>query len=120
MAWVYLLAAGVCEILWAIGLKLYGFRLTWQSGVMVLLMLLSFWLLMMAMRTLPLGASYAIWTGIGAVGTALYGMIFLREPHNIGQILCIGLIVSGIVGLRLLMPPEVLPAPVVAAHAEDG
>lgn len=106
MAWIYLFAAGVCEILWAIGLKLYGFRLTWGSAVTVLIMLLSFWLLQMALRTLPLGSSYAIWTGIGAVGTATYGMLFLREPRNAAQIVCIGMIVAGIIGLKLLMPVE--------------
>ena len=106
MAWIYLLAAGICEILWAIGLKLYGFRLTLPSAVTVLLMLLSFVLLQMAMRTLPLSTSYAIWTGIGAVGTALYGMLMLREPRSAGQILCIMLVIAGIVGLKLLAPPQ--------------
>ena len=105
MPWVYLLAAGVCEILWAIGLKLYGFRWTVGSGATVVLMLLSFLLLQMAMRSLPLSTSYAIWTGIGAVGTALYGMLVLREPRGAVQVVCIALIVCGIVGLKLLAPP---------------
>jgi quaternary ammonium compound-resistance protein SugE len=104
MPWVYLVAAGVCEILWAVGLKLYGFRWTAGSAVTVVLMLLSFWLLQMAMRSLPLSTSYAIWTGIGAVGTAAYGMLVLREPRSAAQIVCITLIVSGIIGLKLLSP----------------
>ena len=104
MPWIYLLAAGVCEILWAIGLKLYGFRLTLGSGVTIVLMLLSFLLLQMAMRSLPLSTCYVIWTGIGAVGTAVYGMLVLREPRGAVQIACIALIVCGIVGLKLLAP----------------
>lgn len=102
MAWMYLSAAGVCEILWAIGLKLYGFGLTRHSAGTVGLMLLSFWFLQIAMRTLPLGTSYAIWTGIGAVGTAVYGMVFLHESRSMPQIVCIILIICGIVGLNLL------------------
>ena len=104
MAWAYLLAAGVCEILWAVGLKLYGFRWTLGSAVTVVLMLLSCWLLQLAMRTLPLSTSYAIWTGIGAVGAAAYGMLVLREPRSAAQIVCITLIVCGIIGLKLLTP----------------
>jgi quaternary ammonium compound-resistance protein SugE len=106
MAWIYLLAAGVCEIVWAIGLKLYGFRLTVPSGIMVVFMLLSFWLLQLAMRTLPLGTSYAIWTGIGAVGTAVYGMIYLKEARSAAQIVCLALVIGGIVGLKALAPAE--------------
>ena len=104
MPWLYLIAAGVCEIVWAIGLKLYGFRLTWGSAGTVLVMLLSFWLLQLAMRSLPLSTSYAIWTGIGAAGTALYGLIVLREARSAAQIACIGVVIAGIVGLKLLTP----------------
>lgn len=114
MAWIYLFAAGICEILWAIGLKLYGFRLSAGTLVTIILMLLSFWLLMLAMRTLPLSTSYAIWTGIGAVGTALYGMLRLNEPRSAAQIACIGLIICGIVGLKLLMPADTIAE---ASHA---
>ncbi len=102
MAWIYLTAAGICEIMWAIGLKLFGFKLTIPSAVTILLMLLSFWLLQLAMKDLPLGTSYAIWTGIGAAGTAIYGMFYLNEPRSAGQIVCIMLIICGIVGLKLL------------------
>jgi quaternary ammonium compound-resistance protein SugE len=104
MPWVYLLAAGACEICWAIGLKLYGFRLSPGGAATVVLMLLSFLLLQMAMRSLPLSTCYAIWTGIGAVGTAVYGMLVLREPRGAAQVICIALIVCGIVGLKLLAP----------------
>jgi quaternary ammonium compound-resistance protein SugE len=102
MPWVYLFAAGVCEILWAIGLKVYGLRWTVQSGGTIILMLLSFWLLHLAMRSLPLGTSYAIWTGIGVAGAALYGMFMLNESRAPLQIACILLILAGIVGLRLV------------------
>jgi len=107
----------VCEILWATGLKLYGFRLrtaptpespqgefNWGGAITVLLMLLSFVLLDRAMRSLPLGTAYGVWTGIGAVGTAIYGMLFLHEPRDWPRVLCIGLVVGGIVGLKLLAP----------------
>ena len=74
MAWVYLLAAGICEIVWAIGLKKSdGFTRPWTTAWTVLVMLLSFWLLSYAMKALPLGTAYAVWTGIGAVGTVLFG-----------------------------------------------
>ena len=100
-AWLYLLAAGVCEIVWAAGLKRYGFTWSWGGAMTVVVMLLSFVLLDRAMRTLPLGTSYAIWTGIGAVGAALYGMVYLGESHDWGRLVCIAAIVAGIVGLRL-------------------
>lgn len=119
MAWIYLLLAGFCEILWAIGLKLYGFRLTLGSGVTVVLMLLSFWFLQLAMRTLPLGTSYAIWTGIGAVGAATYGMLVLREARGGAQILCIAMIVGGIMGLKILSPAPPL-TPVIQSDVQTS
>lgn len=104
MAWVYLLAAGLCEIAWAVGLKTYGFRLGAGTAFTLFMMLISFSLLSLAMRTLPLGTAYGIWTGIGAVGAVLFGMIFLGEPRDVGRLLCIGAIVAGIVGLKVLTP----------------
>lgn len=104
MAWVYLVLAGVCEIVWAAGLKEFGFRLTWGGAFTVAVMLLSFVLLDQAMRTLHLGTAYAIWTGIGAVGAAAYGMLRLGEPRDWPRVLCIGAIVAGIAGLKLLAP----------------
>ena len=105
MAWVYLTAAGVCEVVWAIGLKKYGF---WPpskgSIVTIVVMILSFVLLAQAMKDLPLGTSYAIWTGIGAVGAALYGIAQMGEPRDWRRLMCIALIVIGILGLKLLSP----------------
>ena len=102
MAWTWLLFAGLCEIVWAAGLKRYGFTLTWGGAFTVVMMLLSFLLLERAMRHLPLGTSYAVWTGIGAVGTAIWGIIYFHEPRDWPRLACIGLIVLGIVGLKAL------------------
>ncbi len=104
MPWVWLVLAGVCEVVWAVGLKLYGFRLSWGSAVTVVMMLLSFYLLSLAMRHIPLGTAYGVWTGIGAVGAAAYGIARLGEPRDLSRLLCIGLIVAGIVGLKFLSP----------------
>jgi len=103
-AWLYLLAAGVCEIVWAAGLKKFGFRLTAGGAFTVVVMVLSFILLDRAMRHLPLGTAYAVWTGIGAVGTAVFGMVAMGEPRGLLRVACIGLIVAGIVGLKWLAP----------------
>jgi len=104
MAWMILIAAGVCEVLWAAGLKKYGFSATWGGGLTVLLMLLSFVLLSRAMRDLPLGTSYAVWTGIGAVGTAVWGIVAFGEPRGAVRLGCIALIVLGIAGLKWFTP----------------
>jgi quaternary ammonium compound-resistance protein SugE len=104
MPWVWLVLAGVCEVVWAVGLKVYGFRLSLGSAVTVVMMLLSFYLLSLAMRHIPLGTAYGVWTGIGAVGAAAYGIARLGEPRDLPRLLCIGLIVAGIVGLKLLSP----------------
>ncbi len=101
MAWILLFAAGVCEIIWAAGLKMYGFTFTKGGAFTVVMMLLSFLLLNEAMKKLPLGTSYAIWTGIGAVGAAIWGMWYLNEPRDWLRVLCIVMIVMGIVGLKL-------------------
>jgi quaternary ammonium compound-resistance protein SugE len=105
MAWFYLVLAGICEIVWAIYLKhSAGFTRLWPSVVTVIVMLLSFVLLSQAMRTLPLGTSYAIWTGIGAVGTTIYGIVHFNEARDWSRIVCIVLIIVGILGLKLLAP----------------
>lgn len=109
MAWVYLLAAGVCEVVWAAGLKKYGFRPTPGSAFTVAVMLLSFVLLERAMRTLPLGTAYVVWTGIGAVGSAVLGMVLFREPRGAVRVACIALIVAGIVGLKWFSPAPAVP-----------
>jgi quaternary ammonium compound-resistance protein SugE len=102
MAWIFLIAAGVCEIVWAAGLKAFGFTLTKGGVFTVAMMLLSFLLLDQAMRKLPLGTAYAIWTGIGAVGAAVVGMTRFNEPRDLPRVACIAAIVAGIVGLKLL------------------
>ena len=106
MAWIILIAAGVCEVVWAAGLKRYGFSLTWGGVGTVVMMLLSFVLLSRAMRDLPLGTSYAVWTGIGAVGTAAWGIVALGEARNAVRLVCIGLIVLGIAGLKWFTPAD--------------
>nr|WP_276497867.1 multidrug efflux SMR transporter [Pontibacter litorisediminis] len=102
MAWFYLVLAGICEIGWAFGLKYSeGFTKLGVSIVTVVVMILSFVLLSQAMKTLPLGTAYAIWTGIGAAGTAILGILFLNEPRDLVRILCILMIVAGVVGLKV-------------------
>jgi quaternary ammonium compound-resistance protein SugE len=103
MAWVYLVIAGVLEVAWATGLKqTEGFSRLWPSVFTVAGMLLSFVFLSLALKTLPLGTGYAVWTGIGTVGTALLGIALLGEPHDAARIGCIALIVVGIAGLKIL------------------
>ncbi|MGN6222894.1 quaternary ammonium compound efflux SMR transporter SugE [Pseudoxanthomonas beigongshangi] len=102
MAWVYLVLAGVLEVVWAMGLKYSeGFSRLWPSVVTVVAMVASFWLLATALKQIPLGTGYAVWVGIGAVGTALLGMLVLKEPATVARLVCIGLIVAGIAGLKL-------------------
>jgi quaternary ammonium compound-resistance protein SugE len=123
MAWIYLLAAGVCEIVWAAGLKKYGFTRTWGGALTVLVMLLSFVLLDRAMRTLPLGTAYVVWTGTGAVGSAALGMMMFGEPRGAVRIACIGLIVAGILGLRWSTPEPAhggITAPDGSVEAHDA
>lgn len=103
MAWVYLAAAGLLEIIWAIGLKYTGgfTRLT-PSVITITAMVASVALLGIALRDLPVGTGYAVWTGIGTVGTAVLGMLIFNEPATAFRLASIGLIVAGIVGLKLL------------------
>ena len=102
MNWFYLIVAGILEIGWAIGLKYTeGWSKLYPSLITVALMIASFQFLSMALKTLPIGTAYAIWTGIGAVGTAIVGMFLFDEPRDLSRILCILLIVAGIVGLKL-------------------
>jgi quaternary ammonium compound-resistance protein SugE len=105
MAWVLLVAAGTLEIGWAIGLKYAdGFTRLWPSVWTIVAMVLSMYLLALAARTLPIGTAYAVWVGIGAAGAMLFGMMLLGEPRSAGRIVCVGLIVAGVVGLKLLDP----------------
>jgi quaternary ammonium compound-resistance protein SugE len=103
MAWLALLIAGLFEVSWAIGLKYtHGFTRLWPTVATVTCMALSFVLLAHALKTLPIGTAYAVWTGIGTVGTAILGIILFAEPLEIYRLGCILLIVVGITGLRLL------------------
>jgi quaternary ammonium compound-resistance protein SugE len=103
MSWVYLFFAGLFEIGWAIGLKYTdGFTRLVPTLLTAASMVVSLFLLGIALKTLPVGTAYAVWTGIGAVGTAILGIYLLGEPAAVGRIVCIGLIVSGIVGLKLV------------------
>ena len=101
MAWIHLILAGLLEIVWAVGLKYTeGFTRLWPSVLTVAAMIVSFALLSQALKTIPIGTGYAVWTGIGAAGTAVVGMIFLGESRDILRILCLVLIVAGVVGLK--------------------
>jgi quaternary ammonium compound-resistance protein SugE len=103
MAWIYLTVAGLLEIGWAIGLKYTdGFTRLLPSLWTVASMILSIVLLGLALRTLPVGTAYAVWTGIGAIGTAALGIYLFGEPATAARLLCIGLILAGIVGLKLV------------------
>jgi quaternary ammonium compound-resistance protein SugE len=103
MAWLTLLIAGLFEVGWAVGLKYtYGFTRLWPTVATVVAMVLSFVFLAQALKTLPLGTAYAVWTGIGTVGTALLGMALFDEPREALRLVCIMLILLGIIGLRLL------------------
>ena len=102
MAWVYLIIAGLLEVGWAVGLKYTdGFSRLGPSLFTVVCMIASMALLALAVRTLPLGTAYAVWSGIGTVGAVLFGIFFLSEPTNALRLLCLTLIVCGIVGLKL-------------------
>lgn len=102
MDWFVLLAAGLFECAWAVGLKYsHGFSRLWPSVFTLAAMVASFVLLASATRRLPIGTAYAIWTGIGAVGTALLGILIFREPCSFGRLFCIALILCGVIGLRL-------------------
>lgn len=102
-AWWYIAIAGLLEMVWATGLKYsQGFTKPLASVITAVAMVASFWLLAQALKVLPVGTGYAVWTGIGAVGTAILGIILLGESRSAARLLCIGLIVAGILGLRLV------------------
>ncbi|MFZ5547304.1 MAG: quaternary ammonium compound efflux SMR transporter SugE [Pseudomonadota bacterium] len=103
MAWYALLIAGLLEVGWALGLKhTQGFTRLWPSVATATAMAVSVGLLAWAMRTLPVGTAYAVWTGIGAVGTVLLGIAWYGEPATLARLVCVGLIVAGIAGLKAL------------------
>jgi quaternary ammonium compound-resistance protein SugE len=102
VAWVLLILAGVFEIVWAVGLKYTdGFTKPLASGITIAGMVISVWLLSLALKSIPLGTGYAIWTGIGAVGTAIAGMILFGESRAVIRMVCIAMIVAGIIGLKI-------------------
>jgi quaternary ammonium compound-resistance protein SugE len=103
LAWSYLVVAGMLEIVWAIGLKYAaGFTRLVPSVITIAAMLASVWFLALALRTIPVGTGYAVWTGIGSIGTAILGIILFAEPATAARLACIGLIVAGILGLKLV------------------
>ena len=105
MAWLVLVLAGLFEIGWAIGLKYTdGFTKLWPTVGTVASMIVSLGLLGVAMKSLPVGTAYAVWVGVGAVGTAILGIVLMGEPANAGRMVSLGLIVAGIVGLKLASP----------------
>jgi len=102
MAWIALIVAGLFEVGWATSMKYSeGFSKLWPSIATIVLMFISFGLLSYSMRALPLGTAYAVWTGIGAIGSVIVGIAFLGEPRDLVRLLCLTLILTGIVGLKL-------------------
>jgi len=105
MAWGALVLAGIFEIGWAIGLKYTdGFTRLWPTAATVAAMVISFALLGVAVKAIPVGTAYAVWVGVGAVGTAILGMVLLGEAVNAGRVVSLGLVVVGIIGLKLTTP----------------
>ena len=105
MAWIILVVAGLFEVGWAVGLKYSeGFTRLWPSVGTGAALVASMALLGLSLRTLPLGTAYAVWTGIGTVGTAILGIVLFREPATALRLMCVGLIIAGIVGLKLVTP----------------
>lgn len=102
MSWLYIFIASVFEISWAVGLKYSnGFTRFWASIFTIVTMILSYVFLSLGVKNLPIGTAYSVWTGIGAVGTTVYGMIFFNESRDLLRILFIFFIIAGIIGLRL-------------------
>ncbi len=103
MKWLYLIIAGICEVWWAVGLKYsHGFTRLVPSALTIAGMAASFYFLSLALKTLPLGTAYAIWTGIGTIGTAILGILLFKEPVDVLRIVCMGFILTGIIGLKLV------------------
>ena len=107
MAWFYLIVAGLLEVAWAIGLKYtHGFSKFWPSVFTITAIVVSMGLLAVSVKTIPVGTGYAIWTGIGAVGTAILGMVLFHEPATTARLFFLTMIVTGIIGLKFAMPAE--------------
>ena len=102
MAWLILFLAGLFEVGWAVGLKYTdGFTRPWPTLATAVSMAISLWLLGIAMKSLPLGTSYAVWVGVGTVGTVILGIVLFNEPANALRLISVGLILAGIIGLKL-------------------
>ncbi len=105
MAWTLLIVAGILEIGWAVGLKYTeGFTRLWPSVWTIAAMVVSMYMLALAARTLPVGTAYAVWVGIGAAGALILGIVLLGEPRSLARMACVGLIVAGVIGLKLFDP----------------
>jgi quaternary ammonium compound-resistance protein SugE len=105
MNWVILVLAGLFEVGWAIGLKYTeGFTRFWPTIWTVAAMIISLWLLGIAMKSLPVGTAYSVWVGVGAVGTVILGIVLLGEPANAARLISVALIIAGIIGLKLATP----------------
>jgi len=105
VAWLLLFLAGLLEVAWAVGLKYTdGFTRPWPTAATIVAMIGSVVLLALAVRTLPLGTAYAVWTGIGTAGAVLLGVVLFNEPATLARLFFVGLIVAGIVGLKLVAP----------------
>ena len=103
MAWIYLVVAGLFEVVWVIGLKYTeGWTRLWPSVGTLAAMVVSFWCLSQSLKSIPIGTGYAIWTGIGAVGAAALGIVLFGDSASWPRLLCIGLIVSGVIGLKMV------------------
>ena len=120
MAWSYLLIAGLFEIVWAVGMKkAEGFTRLWPSVWTIAAMIVSFVLLGLAVKSLPVGTAYAVWTGIGAAGTAAFGILIYSEALTVARVGCILLILAGTLGLKLTAPPD-LPQAAGTAGESPG
>jgi len=105
MPWAILVLAGLFEVGWAIGLKYTeGFTRLWPTAWTVLAMVISLWLLGIAMKELPVGTAYSVWVGVGTVGTVILGIVLLGEPANAARLISVAFIIAGIVGLKLATP----------------
>jgi quaternary ammonium compound-resistance protein SugE len=105
MAWIILFLAGLFETGWAIGLKYTeGFTRLWPTVWTVVAMVISLWLLGIALKSLPVGTAYSVWVGVGAIGTVVLGIALLDEPANAARLISVGLIIAGIIGLKLATP----------------
>lgn len=108
-SWICLVIAGCLECAWALGIKYTeGFSRPIPSLLTAAAMIASFWLLSLAMKTIPVGTAYVVWTGIGAVGVAIFGMILFDEPRDIARILCLLLIITGVIGLKVFSGGKLL------------